>query len=71
LALCAADVRRGRALLAFGDLESDDIANLKIIKCDTIQLLGVEEKVFRFAIARDETKSTVRKGLDSSLHDCS
>jgi hypothetical protein len=31
----------------------------------------VEEKVFRFAIARDETKSTVRKGLDSSLHDCS
>jgi hypothetical protein len=67
-ALCAADVRRGRAFLAFRDLESDDIANLKIIKGYAIQLLGVEKEVLRFAIASDETESTIRKGLDSSLH---
>jgi hypothetical protein len=29
----------------------------------------VEKEVLRFAIARDEAKSTIRKGFDSSLHD--
>jgi hypothetical protein len=67
--LCAADVRRSRAFFAFGDLESDDIADFKIIECYALKLLGMEEEVLRFAIARDETESTIRKGLDSTLHD--
>ena len=66
--LCAADVRRGRAFFAIGDFESDDIANFEIIKGYTIQLLGMEEKVFCFAIASNETESTIRKGFDCSLH---
>src|SRR3989338_2136683 len=57
-----------RALFALGNLEGQHIANLQFIERNTLQILGVEEKVLRFAFARDETKSTIREGLDCSSH---
>ena len=57
-----------RALLTFSDLEGDVVADLELIEGNAYELLGVEEKILRLAIARDESESAIRERLDSSVH---
>ncbi len=59
-----------RTLFALHHLKADFIANLKLIKRHTVQILGMEEKILRFAFASDETKPPVRQSLYFSRHDC-
>ncbi len=66
--LRASDVGRCRTLLTFSDLEGDHIANLEFIESNAYEVLGVEEQILHFAIASNESKSTVCQGLDSSVH---
>ncbi len=67
-ALDARDVRRCRALLAVNDFERYLVADLKVVEHDTLQFVGVEEKVLRLAFAGDETESLVQQSLDCSCH---
>ncbi len=57
--LGARDVLGARSFLAVNDLEGDDIADPQIIESYSIQILGMEEKIFRFAFASDESKSPI------------
>jgi len=56
------------SLVALNDLKSDCFTCLELIKHDANEVLRVEEKVFRLAFARDETESSICKGLDYSFH---
>ena len=67
-ALDALNVFSVRTLRALLDFEADFIANFEIIEHHAAQVLGVEEKVFRFAFASDETETPVRQRLDFSSH---
>ena len=67
-ALDARDVRRCRALLAVNDFERYLVADFEVVEHDTLQFVGVEEKVLRLAFARDETESFVQQSLDCSCH---
>jgi len=58
--LDSADVLGARALFALHDLKGDFIANLELVECHAVQVLGMEEKVLRFAFASDETESPIR-----------
>lgn len=57
-----------RAFVSLSDFESDIVANFQFVKGNANQFLGVEEQILLFAIARDESESSVRKGLDDSVH---
>jgi len=66
--LFACYIDGSRTFFAFNDLESDFVARLQFLKCNVLQILGVEEKILRLAFASDESKSSVRKGFDSTVH---
>lgn len=57
LGLNARNVLGARAFFALRDLKADFVANLKLVKRHAVQILGMEEKVLRLAIASDETES--------------
>ena len=67
-ALNARYVYRCRTLLAVNDLKGYLVANLKVVEHNTLQFIGVEEKVLCFAFARNKTKSLVQQSLDCSCH---
>ena len=67
-ALDARDVRRCRALLAVNDLEGYLVADLEVVEHNTLQFVGVKEKVLCLALARDKTESFVQQSLDCSCH---
>lgn len=66
--LGAAYVSSSWALVSVYDIKGNGIADLQVIEHDTLQLLGVEEKILRLAFARDESIPLIRKLLDSSFH---
>lgn len=59
-ALDARHIRRCRALLAVNDFKGYLVADFQFVEHNTLQFIGVEEKVLRLAFARDETESLVQ-----------
>jgi hypothetical protein len=57
----------GIAFLGLFDLEGDCIAFAELIEFDSVQVVGVEEKIIS-AIARDKTEVFFRQLFDGSLH---
>lgn len=58
----------GWTFVSLHDFESDFIAYFEFVEGYSVQFLGVKEEVLLFAFARDESKSSVCKGLDCSVH---
>lgn len=69
LGLRARNVDRARALFAVCDLELEHVADFEFVEHNTLELLGVEEKVLLAVVAGDKTESTIRESLDRSCHD--
>ena len=66
--LCARHFRCARAFFALYDFKGDGIANLKVGKCHSLELVLMEEKVFHLAFARDKPESSIRERFNCSGH---
>lgn len=66
--LGARDVCGARTLLSIDYFKLYSVADFEFIKGDTVELLRVEEKILCFAIASNESESTVSERFDRSCH---
>ena len=64
----ASYVNCGETFFSFNNFKGKRVANLQFVKSDTYEILGVEEKILRLALASDESKSPVSQSLDYSSH---
>lgn len=66
--LGAGDVRGGRSLLAFDDLERDHIADFELVIRHTDEFLRMEEKILLLSFDGDESEPAIRERFDATGH---
>src|SRR5271157_3239135 len=57
-----------RAFFSINDFKGNGIANFEFIVGNAVQILRMEEKIFRFAFASDKSKSSGRQCFDFPCH---